>query len=257
MIMRYRAALNGKQLDAVANGIIIKDISYQTPALQYAAASLSGRNGQFIQGMTRGTASVTITLEIHEQAVHIRQDVCRKIQQWALHGGEMTTNDRPGQRIYVKPSVMPSIESVKRWTGDIQIVFTAYEKPYWEDIVPKGVRCAVGENKTLYVGGTMEKTQVNVTVKNGGESTIQSLTVTAGESFFVFDGLGLESDEELEIGHDENGLLYIRVNGESRMDRRTAESSDDLEIMSCEVSGVSIVADGTASAAFVVRGRYA
>jgi hypothetical protein len=71
-----------------------------------------------------------------------------------------------------------------------------------------------------------------------------------------FESLALAPGERLAFGHDERGILFIRADGMSRMDRRTAASSDELTILCGEENRVSYEADGTAEVTMTARGRY-
>lgn len=258
MMTRYRVALDDKQLDSVAPGIIIRDISYSAPAEQHAASALAARNGMHVQKTTYGTSSVTVSFEIHEADVKKRHDVCRKVQAWAAGGGWLTTNDKTGLRLRVRCSALPSINSAMRWTERLSMVFTAYEKPLWEDVYPTYVVSyeESGAPKLLYVDGSGGETVVDVTVENAGDAAIESLSVFAGSAYIELQNLELAVGAKLEIGHDENDLLFIRADGVSVMNKRTAESSDDLVIPCREKSAVRFICEGEAKATFTARGRY-
>lgn len=257
MMTRYRVALDDKQLDSVAPGIIIMDISYSAPAEQHAASALAARNGMHVQKTTYGTSSVTVSFEIHEADVKKRHDVCRKVQAWAAAGRWLTTNDRRGLRLRVRCSALPAINSAMRWTERLSMVFTAYEKPLWEDMYPeRAVSEESGAPKLLYVDGSGGETVVDVTVENTGDAAIESVSVFAGDSYIELQNLALAAGAKIEIGHDESDLLFIRADGVSLMNKRTAESSDDL-LMQCGVyTAVSFICEGEAKATFTVRGRY-
>ena len=256
MMTRYRVALDDRQLDTVASGIIIRDIAYTAPAEQHAASALSARNGMHVQNTTFGTSSVTVSFEIHEADVKKRQDVCRKIQAWAARGGWLTTNDKAGLRLRVRCSTLPAINSAMRWTERLSMVFTAYEQPLWEDVYPtRVVSKESGAPKMLYVDGTADRTVVDVVVENTGDEEINSLSVFADSSYIELQNLTLAAGAKLEIGHDENDLLFIRADGVSHMNKRTAESSDDLVILCGVNTAVSFICEGEAKATFTARGR--
>lgn len=257
MMTRYRVALDGKELDTVATDIIITDVAYSAPAVQHVTASLAARNGMHVQGETFGTSSVTVSFEIHEQRIGVRQETCRKIQAWAIKGGVLTTNDRPRQRLFVKCDVLPTISSALRWTEKLRVVFTAYEKPFWEDMhITKTTVGASGETAKLYVDGSAIDTPMSVIVTNVGSSQITSIMVCAGDTAMEFENVTLDAGATFEIGYDDRGFLYITAGGESCMANRTPESADDLIIPCGKMTDVGFAADGTATAVFMARGRY-
>ena len=257
MMTRYRAALDDKQLDALAAGIIITDIAYTSPAPQIVSSALAGRNGMRVQGKTYGVSGVKIEFEIHEQDVKRRQDVCKKIQGWAIDGGWLTTNDKTGLRLRVVCSELPEIRSALRWTERLSVAFTAYENPMWEEIYPTKVTANKnGEGVHLFVGGTAEETLVDVVLENTGEAPITNVSVYAGESVIELENLSLQPGEKVEIGHGYSDIICMYAGDVSCLANRTAESADDLVIKCRKRSAVGFTCDGTARATFTTRGRY-
>lgn len=257
MMTRYAAWLNKKSLDAVDPSIFILDIAYSTPRLILNTADKPGRNGQRIVSRHARNTSVVITFEIHEQDVARRQDVCRRVQQWAFAGGMLTTNDRKGQRLRVICESPPEITSALKWTQPLKMTFTAYEQPFWEDEYPRSASVSgTNATKSLYVPGIGAQTRVEASVKNLSGGTIDALTLKAGGTTFDFAGLGLGAGETLEVGYDENDLLTIRVDDVSKMSCRTAESDDDLMIATGKTENVSVYSGGDVSATFKARGLY-
>ena len=257
MITRYRAALNDKQLDAVAADIMITDISYTAPIPQIVASALAGRNGMHVQGKTYGVASVTVSFEIHEANVSKRQEACKKIQGWARQGGWLTTNDKAGLRLRVECSALPEIRSALRWTDKLSVTFTAYDSPMWESIFPEVMTLTGAANSAeQYMDGTADSTPVDVAVKNTGGTAIESVTVYAGDTVITLENVELGAGKSMYIGHTTEGFLYIRVDNASKLHRRTAESSDDLIVKCGHQSVFGYVCDGEASVTFTARGRY-
>lgn len=257
MVTRYEVWLDKMSLSAVDPTIYIRDIAYEAPVFALTANDKNGRDGQRVTSRHARNTSVSISFEIHEQDTARRQDVCRKVQAWAARGGMLTTNDRTGQQLRVICDVPPVISSALKWTQALRVTFTAYEQPYWEDAYPRRASVDSENNRgTLYAPGNGALTRVEATVKNGAGSTINALTLKAGGTTFHFEELALASGETLEIGYDEDGLLYIRAGGESKLSCRTAESDDDLMIVTGKMESVSVEAPAGVSVTFKARGLY-
>lgn len=243
-------------LDAIAPEIIILDVACTSPPSSLVSSAFSGRDGQIVHIRTVSTCAVTVTFEIHTQDIERRQAVCMQVQEWAASGGILRTNSRPHQRLRVKCDRMPVITSELKWTGKLTVGFTAYAIPFWEDETENQVSAAEGEKKTLFVQGSTEFVPVSAEIKNTSGQTVNTLTVTAGDTVFSFAALALASGETLSIGYDEAGFLYIRAGGESKMDKRTPESSDELRIQTGQHAPVSVTADAAVTATIKARGRH-
>lgn len=257
MMTRYEAWLNKKSLSAIDPAIYIRDIAYDATRFATTMSDKTGRDGQRVLDRHARSTSVVITIEIHEQDVARRQDVCSRVQAWAMHGGKLTTNDKRGQQLNVICDNPPVITSALKWTQTLKITFTAYEQPFWEDEYPRSVTLN-GSNvtKSLYVPGIGAMTRVTADVKNVSGGVLNALTLKAGGSTFSFAGLALASGDALTVDYDENGLLRIRVGGVSKMHCRTAESDDDLLIETGKMHEMSVIAGGDVNAVFEARGLY-
>lgn len=256
MRTRYRVALNGQNLDVIADEIMILDVAYQQTAIVAQEHVLSGRNGTIVRGRRVERNNVTVTVEIHTQDIERRQEICARIQVWAMGGGWLTVNSRPNQRLLVRCDRPPVIGSDLKWTGKITIGFVAMEKPFWEDIAERAVHVKNGEDGQMYVKGSAEGVKVSASVVNNSGKTIDTMRVQAGETVFSFEKLSLESGKTLEIGEDEAGYLYIRAGGESKLNRRTAESDDELRIRCNTHETVRVDTNGDVLATFKARGLY-
>ena len=73
----------------------------------------------------------------------------------------------------------------------------------------------------------------------------------------TFAGVALEAGQTMTIAHGARGLLTARIGGTSVLDKRTAASSDELELEPGRNATLTITTNGTASTVFEVRGRYA
>ena len=257
MMTRYEAWLNKKSLSAIDPSIYILDIAYESPRFILDMVDKPGKDGKYFTGRNARSSSVVIPFEIREQDTARRQDVCRRVQAWAMGGGILTTRDRRDQRLRVICEDPSAVSSALKWTQPIKITLTAYEQPFWEDEHPRSATVSgTSANKSLYVPGFGAQTRVEASAKNSSGSTINALTLKAGGTTMSFEGLGLADGETLDIDYDENGLLRIRVGEVSKMSCRTAASDDDLMLITGESGVVSVSADASVTAVFRARGLY-
>lgn len=257
MMTRYEAWLNRKSLSAIDPAVCIRDIAYDPTRFATTMSDKTGRDGQRVTNRHARSTSVVITIEIHEQDVARRQEVCSRVQAWAMGGGVLTTNDKRGQQLNVICDNPPVISSALKWTQTLKVTFTAYEQPYWEDEYPRSVTLnGANVTKSLYVPGIGAMTRATAEVKNVSGGVLNALTLKAGGSTFNFAGLGIANGETLTVDYDENGLLRIRAGNVSKMHCRRAESDDDLIIETGKAHAMSVYAGGSVNAVFKARGLY-
>ena len=256
MRSRYLAALDGVELSAIAPEIIVTDITHNAPVREVRASSIAGRNGKLYMRTVTSSTGVTVSFEIHTPDVRRRAAIMEDVQRWAMPGGVLTTSDRPDRVLRVVCDSPPAIGSAKNWTGVCSIGFVAYAVPFWEDETPRRVTISGNGSKSLFVPGFAAPASVEATVKNTGSGVISSVTMTAGDTSMTFSGLALEAGQTMTLAHDARGLLTARIGGASVLDKRTAVSSDELELDPGRNAALTVTTDGTASTTFAVRGRY-
>lgn len=257
MRTRYLAALDGVELSAIAPEIIVTDITHNASVREVRASDIAGRNGKLYTRTVTSSAGVTVSFEIHTQDVRRRAAIMEDVQRWAMPGGVLTTSDRPDRVLRVVCESLPTVGSAQKWTGISSIGFVAYSVPFWEDEAPRRVIITGNGSKSLFVPGFAAPASVEATIKNTGSGTISTVTLTAGDTSMTFTGLALKAGQTLTLAHDARGLLTARIGGTSVLAKRTAASSDELELEPGTTAALSVSTNGTASTAFEVRGRYA
>lgn len=253
MILSRRVALGGTQLDSLDDSIVIRSVNTGVPLETVNAVS---RMGGFGQRMTKHhwetlEVSVTFAIDLPKSQMIARRAVFDKIIKWAIGGGWLTTNQMDGKRMYAEKAVFPSGGDMRKWTNDYTITFRAYGVPFWQDAT-----ATADVSGVLTVPGIL-RTVCDAEIANGGSSTIDSLTVTAGSSTMEFSSLGLAAGETLKIGHGNDGVLWIRIYNNniyrSVLDKRTGGSADDLYVE----PGMRMVSASSGTASFSCYGRYA
>lgn len=253
MILSRRVSLGGVQLDSLDNSIVIKSVD---PGVPHESVNAVNRMGGFGQRMTRHhwetlEVSVKFAIDLPKTQMIARRAVFDKIIKWAIGGGWLTTNQMNGKRMYAEKAVIPSGGDMREWVSEYTIIFRAYGVPFWQDAT-----ATEDVSGVLTVPGIL-RTVCDAEVANGGSSTIDSLTVTAGSSTMEFSSLGLAAGETLKIGHGNDGVLWIRIYNNniyrSVLDKRTGGSADDLYVE----PGTRMVSASSGTASFSCYGRYA
>lgn len=237
MQLRHRVALNGTQLDEVDARVLVLGVSDAAGKETINAVSRFGGAGQRVTGRHRDTLDVTVRfgLRIKADDMAARSALFEKVCAWAVGGGWLTLNYRPNRCIYVACAQLPSAGDLAEWNGEYSIVFRAYGVPYWQQATPVSVSVSGARtaSRLLEVAGSAD-TVLNVSFANISGMEIATFSISAGESRFDLENLGLAANETLLIDHAEDGLLRIRIQGvrgfRSALACRTAESSDDLAV---------------------------
>lgn len=254
MISRFDVAINGTWLSEVDDSIIVTDVKEEKPRTSTNTAEKAvGAGSRFIRH-ERESMSVSVSFVIWEQDVHRRKEIMQRVQEWTGASGvnHLEINDRAGQRLCVRCTELPSMPSALNWQEQMQAVFTAYEMPFWQDITPS--RETITANGSLFVPG-MGEAMCDVEVTNKGSGAITTLTLVCGDTKLVFSGISLAAGKTLELSHDDLGLLSAKIGNTSVLNKRTAESDDDLIAM-CGQYNTITVSGGTVSAVFKARGVY-
>ena len=229
MILSKRIALGGIQLDQVNSAVVIRSIDPGVPKESIGAVDLMGGFGQRVTNQHWETLEVSVTyaIDIPKKQMAARRTVFDAVNRWALAKGWLTVNWMTGKRMWVDKVVIPGSGDLWNWTDEHVITFRAYGVPFWQDDT-----ATTNSGASITVPGMMT-TVCDAELTNNSGSTIDSLTVQIGNSSMSFGGLSLEDGHRLVIGHENNGLLYIRKYTSqdiytSVMDKRTGGSADDL-----------------------------
>lgn len=258
MISRYRVWLNDIQIADVSPQIYVSDISYQSIADTPTYSQIAVNDGQFTGKSYVKENTITVSFAIREYNTALRQEIIQNVISWASKGGWLKTSDRTGQRIYVRPTRFPAVQSVLDWTDDLSIEFKATDYPFWTDEFPETELLASGESGTIRLGGTWKSYVEAEVIAN---DSLSSLEITVGNTSITLEGLTVSAGDTILIHYsDDHHILGIDcyragiwVN--SLLDKRTADSDDDL-IAEVGANSVSFVASGSAFCEIAVKKVY-
>lgn len=254
---RNRVWLNRIGLADIDPAIHIHDVSYGAPNITTNTVERARYNGSRVTRQRMGNSSVTVHFNVHEYDQVRRQDIMHRITAWAMAGGTLTTDDRPDQRLHVVCTSAPSVQSSLKWTARQSLEFSAFDQPFWEDVVPKTV-VLTGTSANGQLSGIGSAADPFVEVRAVASGTITSLSLYAADTMFVLSGISVSSGQALVVSYDDTHTLRIfnENTGVSFLDKRSASSDDDLMIPAGKFSTVSFSSNAAATVTFSVRGLY-
>lgn len=256
MRSRYEAYINGVALSSVSPDIYIYNIGHKPAAIKSTSAQLGNRNGSFLLDKYYTGPQVTISFEIHNYNIWQRQEICDAVVAWAQSGNVLETNDRQGKRLIADCLTPPSIDSARDWLDVLEVVFTAYERPFWEEKAEAKLSLGgTSGNGTLYVPGNVGSAFVEVTAKPRS-GTMANLTVTAGNTSIALTGIAATASAPLVISYDDKQIMSIKRGNVSVLDKRSGTSSDDLLLECGKLGTLSFSASVACDIMFSVRGCW-
>lgn len=254
MISRYNAWLNNVALSEVSPDIYISDIEYEPTMSKASTNAIGKRDGQY-SGHEKYVESNKITVYFEARAYKTadRQRIVQDVIAWGANGGWLQCSDRIGQRIYVKASKLPNISSVMRWLDNLSIEFTAYDYPFWVGDFPSTVTLENGATGTLFLPGVW-RSQAELSVL--ALSSVTSINVQVGNTNLILSGLAMESGDVLTLTYtDENHIMEIKHGSTSVLNKRAAESDDDL-LAEPGSNDLAFTSDGFAFCTIKVKGVW-
>lgn len=245
-------ALNGVSLSGLDERIRILSIEEAAPALDVQTVP-APYGGSHLFSRTREKLDVTVRFLILAGTRAERLHALSLISGWANGGGLLTHTARAGQQLHVAATRLPTLPGDDP-AREMALTLTAFASPWWE--TEQAFSVTTGDSAALAIPGTAEITPVDVTLTNTGSAAITAITLTTPLSRMDFAGLSLPAGGVFTL-KTENGVLSAKIGQTGVMMHRTPDS-DDLLLAPCgSMSGVSVTTDGTASAVFSARGRFA
>ena len=256
MISRYRASLNGVQLDSLHSDLLILDIGYSGTMVSITPEQIANQDGYDYKNPYFEKQTVTITFELHIYDVKKRNEAMQKVSAWAQSGGTLTTNDREGQHLEaVRCEQFPALESARNWTDPLTLVFATTYIPYWvadnETTITLSGISTVG---ILRPSGNTGSALVSVDVTaNAGTSSFQ---IVVGNTNIRLTGLALGAGQKLVIDYTKGRYLRIMENGRSAMHKMHPASSDNLRAVCGANNIVTIRANNRVTAVISAKGLF-
>lgn len=260
MILKRRVALNGVQLDALDERIIISGIDEAAGRDNITATSSANANGQRIVQTRRDTLDVTIRflLNIKNNNMQARSELLEAINAWAAPGGWLTLGHRPGRRLGVVLAQAPGAGDMFSWANEYTLAFRAYAVPYWEDSTAVSATSVItnGGSLALTVPGNA-KTVANATIENVSGMAINWVNLTIGGSAMSFSGgQVLPAGGALYIEHPQDtARIWFRARNNRGSVMLYRSGANDYNVSPGTIS-VSFSAERAVRVNVSVKGRY-
>jgi len=253
---RYDVWLNGISIRDNDPRIIISGITEGQPKEKSTITYMGYTHGGRLSKTVRQELSIAVTIGIKETDMRERDAVYQAIRKWGRYAGYLTTSSRENQRLYVEDMNIKT--SGKKWMETITLTFTAYAKPFWENLSAQSASigtAATSGSTFLFAPGNADECTVDAEITARG-GTLDTLTVTVGNTSMSFTALGVTVNNRLTIAHTDDGLLTIKNGSTSLMSKRTGASADDLIAEPGSSNAVSFSGNVTCTAKFSTRGRW-
>lgn len=254
---RFDVTLNSVSMSSLADEIIIRDIIEEPVEQEIYKSKRSIYPGQRVSRTVRRALTVRVVYVIRSRSITRRAEIRDKIAAWAKDGGTLRVNYRmttktttdgytytEGKQLtHVELDESPALDSSLKWTQDLQLSFTSYTVPYWENLMKLGIKFVVDTMHSVlpyyvysgsaYCSSTAPKTPVTLQITNTSNSTLTYLNIQVGtapnSTHFTFNGLSIAAGSSMYVEYTEEDLLRIRNSDyASLMAYRTATSDDDL-----------------------------
>lgn len=138
---------DGVNLNSVA-GIRIKDVQVSPIEYEEVTRPRAIRGGSDFVRSKAGTRNVVITFGLLDENLITRQAALMAVRQWAKNDKEYRL-ELPGHPDYYLMAICtrkPESSMLEWWNANLQLVFTCYENPYWNEKFEKSVACGTAFN---------------------------------------------------------------------------------------------------------------
>ena len=254
MITRYRAQLDGVQLDSLDDSIYITDITEDAPKINVSAVTKPG-DGLYVTRMRRESLQVTIKVMVRKRDPAARQLVIDKIAGWT-NGTDLITSTRTGKHLRCVCVGLAAHGSALEWTEPISITMMAYEVPWWENVsAERFILSNVSQaTQEIIIHGT-DAAPLYCEIVNVSGDNINTLTIATGSSMLLLAGLAMAPNDALRISYDNKDRMKIDIGGRSCYNCLQPQSSD-LLMVSAGNDVLNITADHTVNATLSYSPRW-
>ncbi len=255
---RFNAYIDGVGLNEIDPAVYIIDIREEAPKLDVQTGGNAKYDGLRLLSRAWSSRTVSITLAVREKDMARRAAIIDAVMDW-VKDGQLTVNYRPDQQITVKYTDVPGMGSALKWADTIAIGFTAFD-PYWRQSTPTIALGTTVANTALGLNivppGTVESVFLEFHITNISTSTMQTATIAVGGRSFALARLGRAPRAALAATDVANGVVGVKAGAASAMDKRSAQSADDLMLFCRRTNTVTITTQRACSVKLSARGAY-
>lgn len=258
----YRVYLDGQGVQDMAPEIRVANVQERGAELEIQQSPNAKYDGAHVVGMFRRGKEITVNLRLSARHMEERARLVDRIQAWASAGGDLTVNYRPHQRLRVICTGYPDLGGAWKWQEELSLTFTAYGVPFWEDetlTVSSLGTAGTSKDISIQPPGTAEKCFLRWDLTNSGSGTLTALKLASLDngSFITLNGLSIAPGGRVVADYDLNGYLTIRDgNGNSLLNKRNADSYDDVTLTQRKGNTIRVTADSPVTGFLSARGLY-
>lgn len=216
-------------------------------------------DGQWPMVQSRSSLEVTIQLMIKEESPEQRRQVTGKIIAWC-EDGAMRISSRPNQFL-VGTFVKYPLGKMQAWTDKLELVFTAYGLPYWQEDEMNMLRFQMKNGSTAITPkGNTEYCYMEFTATNVEDTEMTSLMITTGLgedelSVMYLPGISVKQGESVKVYYDLMHKLHVTAPGTDYANR-SIDSSDDLILVPRKSNTLTISASRECKFEVSARGLF-
>lgn len=243
--------LNGMDLASVHPSILLQHINEGELKLAQRWNDRPG-GGQMLLSNQFQQKEILIEFAIRDGRDYDRRlEAFTAVCQWAVPGGWLEISSRPGQRIYVTLSQLPTIGRLREWTETMSVHFMAGWYPFWEDITPMTASASGSKTGTISIvaPGTAQST-LDAVIGSGVKSVILANDATGTE---IQISRTQAFSDGITIDHDERHLMRIMSGSAAIMKYRTG--SDEI-ILNPGVNTIRYTLDTEAVVHLTAKGAW-
>lgn len=247
--------LNGISLQRAVPKLWITKCTEEAAAPEVTTAVFPAWEGERPVRVMRRSLRVQIAAQIH--VVHDltrRAALLEDAAAWVGDGGILTVSYRPGRRLRVVPTAVPSLGNARDYTQELTLELTAYAPPFWEDADPVARSFAQGTSGEILLPMT-GSVRAPLDCEVEAKASVTEFALTVGDLGLYFEGLSLSAGQKLILSHEADGFLTAEANGIGALRKRTSDSEDDLYVQPGP-NTVGFESDGACAVTVSARGRY-
>lgn len=251
--------IDGISIESVSPCVRVLDVVELQPSRTTNAQERLGAPGSVITRDHINSRQVRVQFALLTSDYAQRTAALSDIAAWATQGQWLQISDRPGQRLQVICTDTPLSMSKRKWTDLCEMTFTAFNVPFWEDVLPVsvGVNGAASATLTLRPSGNVRQVPLRcaVTPKSG---TLSTLTIAANGAKMSFSGLAVPAGKTLSIDYVEGCLTarWTRDDGAVVPCLRYRTGAETIPLNARQNNTVTITANTAANITASAKGWY-
>lgn len=256
MPRHMEAYLNGVSLTDAVPLALIQQVYEEPEEVELTTAQRALGDGEALVERRRTRLTVAVEFAIAELFDLPRRALMQQQAAAWASDGLLRLSNRPGQQLRVVCVKRPNLGEDRSYIKTLRAEFTAIAPPYWQDIAYISASgSGASGSLTLRPTGTKERLYLEAEITPTG-GTLNTLTLSCGDTSFAFEGLAVPAGTALIIGRDARDHLTVTAGGAGKLGCRTAQSSDELLAIPAANNAIAWTANTACAVTCKTRGLY-